>query len=164
MLLVVGVVVWMFVESATHAREWTELQRLRAMAGLPSERPRQWLVLRQWPTLAVSALALLQWAAFLARDALLTKRALVRVTLSGVDAVDWRGRLRCLEWSGIRQVTIRHLSEWSHVQLVPGEGRPVCLGWHLERLSDLVVAVTDRAGLTDRQDKWWGTLYTRPVE
>jgi hypothetical protein len=62
----------------------------------------------------------------------------------------------------VREVSIRDLWPPGGVRLCLTEGPPVSLDSHLERFGDVLAAVTRRAGLTEKQRKWWGTLYTRP--
>jgi hypothetical protein len=161
-LLLLGFITWALVDAARHEREVPRIAKERAAVGLHPAEPKAPWALRSWPLLALLAFDLALGAWRLGHDFLLTRRGLVRVARAGLDVTSVCGCPRHVDWSQVREVSIRDLRSPGRVRLWLTEGPPVSLPSHLERLGDVLAALTRRAGLTEVTRKWWGTLYTRP--
>jgi hypothetical protein len=93
----------------------------------------------------------------------------VLVTHAGLRVCDWLGRTRSTCWCDVRELRVTALlagvpDPYGSLQL-RGSFDPVRVPLGLRRqdwvaLRDLLI---ERAGLTKKQTKWWGALYTRPT-
>jgi hypothetical protein len=147
-----------------HYQEWARLQAEAARLGLPPLGPSPMADARIWSTPVCYALYALVYGWLLVHDVLLVRRGLARITESGLDIVDWRGRSRRLGWLDIRDVGVVRLTTTPSVRICPVKGRGVWFDWRLERPLALAEAVAARAGLTEQRRTWWGVRCTRPTE
>jgi hypothetical protein len=105
-------------------------------------------------------------AGYLTYDLVRARRGGVCADDRGVTLLDWRGRARTLPWKEISECHWHTgpLGWWFRFPVEVRGGQSAALQV-LKRVADepaLVQTVAERAGLTHRQRKWWGTLYTRP--
>ena len=89
------------------------------------------------------------------------RRGLVSVTGAGITVRNGRGREARLLWPDVQELRVMPCLGFDTLD-IRGSGQrlraePGIRDWG--GLRDLIIA---RAGLTDRQHKWWGVLYRRP--
>ncbi|MFQ6130897.1 MAG: hypothetical protein ACE5R4_02565 [Armatimonadota bacterium] len=108
-----------------------------------------------------------------AYTAILVERPLARLSSEGITAPRHFQSLRMvhLAWSAIERVhcinmRIPLVAAWRRLELYDRQPRlriTIDEGW-FSRLDELRHAIVTRAGLTQRTEYHWGTVYTRPDE
>ena len=86
----------------------------------------------------------------------------VRVDDAGLVEHPWRGSDRQVAWSDVRELGVTDVFSLG-LSLRASRGRHrLPYSTYLQRSPDLVAAIVARAGLTERKETWWGTVYSRP--